>query len=146
MSYERGLSRKNFSRAACIKNNSCSQPLKLHFGLAVILRQTDGPEFGVCSPILRWSEEFSAENIVLLSKSEFRSHIAELLTTLPETSSSFAVGQRMPTMVLLEPRGLQLFQVMRGGIGFIWVLEAVISFRHTFGSDTHPRSLAQAGW
>jgi hypothetical protein len=92
-----------------------SQPLKLHFGLAVILRQTDGPEFGVCSPILRWSEEFSAENTVLLSKSEFRSHIAELLTTLPETSSSFAVGQRMPTMVLLEPHGLQLYLVSARG-------------------------------
>jgi len=49
----------------------------------------------------------------------------------------------MPTMVLLEPRGLQLYLVVRGGIGFIWVLEAVISFWHTFRSDTHPRSLAQ---
>jgi hypothetical protein len=50
----------------------------------------------------------------------------------------------MPTMVLLEPRGLQLYLVVRGGIGFIRVLEAVISFWHTFRSDTLPRSLAQA--
>ena len=78
MSYERGLSRKNFSCAACIKNNSCSQPLKLRFGLAVLLRQTQGPEFGACSPILRRSEGFSAEGTVVLPKSELRSHIAEL--------------------------------------------------------------------
>ena len=78
MSYERGLSRKNFSCAACIENNSCSQPLKLHFGLAVLLRQGQVPELGGCSPILRRSVEFSTEGTVLLSKSELRSHIAEL--------------------------------------------------------------------
>jgi hypothetical protein len=78
MSYERGLSRKNFSCAACSENNSCSQPLKLHFGLAVLLRQTQGPDLGGCSPILLLSEELSAESTVLLSKSEFRLRIAEL--------------------------------------------------------------------
>jgi len=60
------------------KNSSGRQPHKLHFGLAVILRQKQDPELGVCSPILLWSEEFSAESTVLLSKSEFRSYIAEL--------------------------------------------------------------------
>jgi hypothetical protein len=49
------------------KNDSGRQPLKLHFGLAVILRQTQGPELSVCSPILRLSEELSAERTVLLS-------------------------------------------------------------------------------
>jgi hypothetical protein len=55
-----------------------SQPLKLHFGLAVLLRQTQGPDLGGCSPILLLSEELSAESTVLLSKSEFRLRIAEL--------------------------------------------------------------------
>jgi hypothetical protein len=36
-------------------------------------------------------------------------------TKLSETSSSFAVGQKMPTMVLLEPRGLQLYLVSARG-------------------------------
>jgi len=67
MSYERGLSRKNFSCAACSKVFLGSQPLKLHFGLAVLLRQTEDPDLGGCSPILRWSEELSAEWAVLLT-------------------------------------------------------------------------------
>jgi hypothetical protein len=54
------------------------QPLKIHFGLAVILSQRQDPELGGCSPILRLSEELSAEGTVLLSKSEFRLRIAEL--------------------------------------------------------------------
>lgn len=67
MSYERGLSRKNYSCAACSEIFLCSQPLKLHCGLAVILRRTQVPDLGVCSPILRLSEELSAERAVLLS-------------------------------------------------------------------------------
>ena len=43
-----------------------SQPLKLHCGLAVILRQTLGPELGDCSPILRLREELNAKRTVLL--------------------------------------------------------------------------------
>lgn len=42
-------------------------------------------------------------------------HVPNFLAKLPETSSSFAVGQEMPTMVLLEPRGLQLYLVSARG-------------------------------
>ena len=55
-----------------------ASPSKLHFGLAVLLRQTQGPDLGGCSLILLLSEELSAESTVLLSKSEFRLRIAEL--------------------------------------------------------------------
>jgi hypothetical protein len=67
MSYERGLSRKNFSPAACSENSSGRQPLKLHFGLAVILSQTQDPGLDDRSPILRLSEEFSAERTELFT-------------------------------------------------------------------------------
>jgi len=67
MSYERGLSRKNYAYAGGNEVFLCRQPLKLHCGLAVILRQTQGPDLGVCSPILLLSEELSAERAVLLS-------------------------------------------------------------------------------
>ncbi len=67
MSYERGLSRKNYSCAGRSEVFLCSQPLKLHCGLAVMLRQTQVPDLGVCSPILLLSEELSAERAVLLS-------------------------------------------------------------------------------
>src|SRR5712691_10253657 len=66
MSYERGLSRENYSCAACSEIFLCSQPLKLHCGLAVILRRTQVPDPGVCSPILL-GEELSAERAVLCS-------------------------------------------------------------------------------
>lgn len=67
MSYERGLSRKNYSCAGRSEVFLCSQPLKLHGGLAVMLRRTQVPDLGVCSPILLLSEELSAERAVLLS-------------------------------------------------------------------------------
>lgn len=43
MSYERGLSRKNYSCAGRSEIILCSQPLKLHCGLAVMLLRTQGP-------------------------------------------------------------------------------------------------------
>ena len=67
MSYERGLSRKNYSRAGGNEVFLCRQPLKLHCGLAVLLRRTQDPDLGGCSPILLLSEELSAERAVLLS-------------------------------------------------------------------------------
>ncbi len=66
MSYERGLSRKNYSRTGGKEVFPCSQPLKLQCGLAVMLRRTPDPDLGVCSPILLLNEEFSAERAVLL--------------------------------------------------------------------------------
>jgi hypothetical protein len=38
--------------------------------------------------------------------------------------SRFVSGDRLPTMVLSETRGLQLSSVMRGGIGSAWRLGA----------------------
>jgi hypothetical protein len=67
MSYERGLSRKNYSYAGRSEEFLCNQPLKLHCGLAVMLRRTQSPDLGVCSPILLLIEELSAERAVLLS-------------------------------------------------------------------------------
>jgi len=67
MSYERGLSRKNYSRAGGNEVFLCRQPLKLDCGLAVLLRRTQDPDLGGCSPILLLSEELSAERAVLLS-------------------------------------------------------------------------------
>jgi len=67
MSYERGLSRKNYTRAGRNEVFLVSQPLKLHCGLAVLLRRTQVPDLSGCSPILLLSEELSAERAVLLS-------------------------------------------------------------------------------
>ncbi len=70
MSYERGLSRKNYSHAGGNEVYLCRQPLKLHCGLAVMLRRTHGPDLGGRSPILLRSEELGAERAVLLSSAE----------------------------------------------------------------------------
>ncbi len=67
MSYERGLSRKNYSCAGPQKVFLCRQSLKLHCGLAVILRRARDPDLGVRSPILLSSEELSAERARLVS-------------------------------------------------------------------------------
>jgi len=66
MSYERGLSRKNYSCAGGNEVFLCNQPLKLTCGLAVMRRRTQDPDLSICSPILL-SEELSAERTVLLS-------------------------------------------------------------------------------
>jgi hypothetical protein len=67
MSYERGLSRKNYSHAGRNEIFLCSQPLKLRSGLAVrCCARCQFQISGVCSPILL-SEECSAESAVLLS-------------------------------------------------------------------------------
>jgi len=60
MSYERGLSRTNYSCAGGNEIFLCSQPLKLRCGLAVMLRRMQAPDLGGCSPILLLSEELSA--------------------------------------------------------------------------------------
>jgi hypothetical protein len=67
MSYERGLSRKNYSCAGRSEILPGSQSLKSRCGLAVLLRRTQDPDLGVCSLILLLSEELSAERAVLLS-------------------------------------------------------------------------------
>lgn len=67
MSYERGLSIKNYSYAGRSEVFLCNQPLKLHCGLAVLLRRAPDPDLGGCSPILLSSEELSAERAVLVS-------------------------------------------------------------------------------
>jgi hypothetical protein len=67
MSYERGLSRKNYSCAGRSEVFLCSQPLKIHCGLAVMLRQLQVPDLGGCSPVPLLTEELSAESAALLS-------------------------------------------------------------------------------
>jgi hypothetical protein len=67
MSYERGLSRKTYSCAGRSEVFLCNQPLKLHCGLAVMRRQTQGSDLGVCSLILLLSEELGAERSELVS-------------------------------------------------------------------------------
>ena len=67
MSYERGLSRKNYSRAGRDEVFLGSQSLKSRCGLAELLRRTQDPDLSGCSPILLLSEELSAERAVLLS-------------------------------------------------------------------------------
>jgi hypothetical protein len=61
-------------------------------------------------------------------------------------SGSYAsrrVGFSGPTMVLSETRGLQLFWVMRGGIGCIWRLGAErLHTRPSSSIDTLPRPRA----
>ncbi len=65
MSYERGLSRKNYSCAGRSEVFLCSQPLKPRRGLAVMLHRTQVPDLSGCSPILLLTEELSAERAVL---------------------------------------------------------------------------------
>jgi len=71
MSYERGLSRKNYCCAGRSEIFPGSQSLKSRCGLAVLLRRAQDPDLGGCSPILLLSlllsEELSAEKAVLLS-------------------------------------------------------------------------------
>jgi len=67
MSYERGLSRKNYYCAGRNEIILGSQSLKLRCGLAALLRRTQDPDLSVCSPILLLSKELSAERAVLLS-------------------------------------------------------------------------------
>ena len=62
-------------------------------------------------------------------------------TERPETSSSFD-GRSLNANhgPIRASVGLQLYLVMRGGIGFIWVLGNGECFPHTWYSDTHPRT------
>jgi hypothetical protein len=62
-----GCQEKTTPVPAAVEEFLCSQPLKLHCGLAVMLRRTQGPDLSGCSPILLSSEELSAESAVLLS-------------------------------------------------------------------------------
>ena len=66
MSHERGCQEKTTPVPAATKVFLCSQPLKSRCGLAVLLRRTQDPDLGGCSPILL-IEELNAERAVLLS-------------------------------------------------------------------------------
>lgn len=95
MSYERGCQEKTSPRPAAIQFLCSQSPfaiLSLH-GLHCAV------PLSCCSPILR--REASAEKAV--SSIELCLRMPNFITKLAETSSSFVVGHKMPTMVLLEP-------------------------------------------